>query len=61
MGNNTRLHDGIVGALILTSTLLGFYVAPTWHWVTAIVALLMLQSTFTGFCPVYFVLGKLKS
>lgn len=61
MGNNTRLHDGIVGSLILVATLLGFFVAPYWHWLAGIVAVLMLQSTFTGFCPVYFTLSKLRS
>jgi len=35
MGDNTRLHDGIAGAL-------------------------MLQSAFTGFCPVYYTLARLR-
>ncbi len=59
MGENTRLHDGIVGALILLGTLLGYYINPLWLFVPGIVSALMVQSAFTGFCPVYFTLGKL--
>jgi hypothetical protein len=60
MGENTRLHDGIAGALILAGTLLGFYHNILWLWLPGIVGALMLQSAFSGFCPVYFTLGKLR-
>ncbi len=60
MGENTRLHDGIAGALILAGTLLGALVHPYWYWVPGIVGALMLQSAVTGFCPVYYTLSKLR-
>ena len=60
MGNNTGIHDGIVGALILAGTLLGVFVNVYWLWVPGIVGALMVQSAFTGFCPVYFTLSKLR-
>lgn len=60
MGENTRMHDGLAGALILIGTLLGAFVSPYWLWVPGIVSALMLQSAFSGFCPVYFTLGKLR-
>ncbi len=59
MGDNTRMHDGIVGTLILLGTLLGYYINPLWLLLPGIVSALMLQSAFTGFCPVYYTLGKL--
>jgi hypothetical protein len=59
MGENTRLHDGIAGALILLGTILGYYSHILWLLVPAVIGALMLQSAFTGFCPVYFTLGKL--
>ena len=60
MGENTRLHDGIAGALILLGTVLGYYSNNLWLLLPAIVGALMLQSAFSGFCPVYFTLGKLR-
>ncbi len=60
MGENTRMHDGIAGILILIGTLLGAFVSPYWLWVPGIVSALMLQSAFSGFCPVYFTLGKIR-
>jgi hypothetical protein len=59
MGDNTRTHDGIVGALILLGTLLGAFVHPYFYWIPGVVGALMVQSAFTGFCPVYFTLSKL--
>ncbi len=60
MGENTRMHDGIAGVLVLLGTLLGAFVSPYWLWLPGIVGALMLQSAFSGFCPVYFTLGKLR-
>jgi len=60
MGDNTRMHDGIAGALILVGTLLGYFVNPYWLAVPGVISALMLQSAFSGFCPVYFTLGKLR-
>ncbi len=60
MGDNTRMHDGIAGSLILLGTLLGFFVNLNWLVLPALVSALMVQSAFTGFCPVYYTLGKVR-
>src|ERR1041385_4453134 len=49
----TRVHDGIVGALILTGALLGLTQGAPWLYATGALAGLMISSSFTGFCPVY--------
>ena len=60
MGENTRLHDGIAGAVILVGALLSYFVSIYWLWLPGIIGALMLQSAFTGFCPVYFSIDKLR-
>lgn len=58
MTESTRkLHDAIVGLTMTAATVLGFHVNPLFFWVPGIVGALMFQSTFTGFCPVYFTLS----
>lgn len=47
------------GVLILVSLLLSQYHSVYWLWLTAVVGLNMLQASFTGFCPLARVLGKL--
>jgi len=61
MGENTRLHDGIAGALVLLGTVLGYLSNSLWLLLPASIGALMLQSAFSGFCPVYFTLGKLRA
>ncbi len=39
------------GTVILASLLLAHYVDPRWLWLTAFVGANLLQSSFTGFCP----------
>jgi hypothetical protein len=55
--------DGIVlafaGSVILVSLLLAHYHSPYWLWLTAFVGLNLLQSAFTGFCPLAVVLKKM--
>ncbi|MCB1958048.1 MAG: DUF2892 domain-containing protein [Rhodocyclaceae bacterium] len=60
MEQRTRMHDGIVGALILLGALLAAFVHPYWLLVPGLIGLLMVQSAFTGFCPVYFALDKFE-
>lgn len=55
----TQIHDGIVGAVVLLSIIFSVVGPTAWLWVAAIVAILLISSTFTGFCPVYYVLNKL--
>ncbi|MGE0188687.1 MAG: DUF2892 domain-containing protein [Steroidobacteraceae bacterium] len=47
------------GVVILVSLGLGYYVNVNWHWLTAFVGANLLQSSFTGFCPLAMVLKKL--
>jgi hypothetical protein len=54
----TRVHDGIVGAMVATGSLLGLTQGPVWLYATAALGALMVSSTFTGFCPVYFILDR---
>lgn len=57
----TKIHDGIVGAVILASVLLGLSVHLQWLHVAGAIGALMVSSAFTGFCPVYFILDRLGS
>ncbi|MEI8296638.1 MAG: DUF2892 domain-containing protein [Pseudomonadota bacterium] len=47
------------GTMILVSLLLAHYVSPAWLWVTAFVGANLLQSSFTGFCPLAKMLQRL--
>jgi hypothetical protein len=47
------------GLMILASLALAHYVSPNWLWLTAFVGANLLQASFTGFCPLAKVLGKL--
>ena len=58
MNNKRRIHDGIAGALIAGGVALGYYVDPLWLWLPGLLGVTLLQSGFTGFCPVYFVLDR---
>ena len=49
---------GIAGAFVLLSVALGYFVNPWWFAFTAFVGLNLLQSAFTGWCPMMWLLGK---
>lgn len=53
-----RIHDGIVGAVITLGVALGYALHPAWLLVPSIIGITLIQSAFTGFCPVYFVLDR---
>ena len=57
--NKRRIHDGIAGLLITLGVLLGYYVNPCWLFLPGILGIILVQSAFTGFCPVYFTLDKI--
>lgn len=59
MKTKIKIHDGLVGAVILTSVVLGLAVNASWLYVAGGIGALMVSSTFTGFCPVYFILNKI--
>lgn len=48
----------IAGFFILLSVTLGFLVSPYWYLFTAFVGLNLLQSAFTGLCPMENILEK---
>lgn len=58
MKNKIKMHDGIVGALILLSVVLAVNVNAQWIYLAGAISALMVISAFTGFCPVYFILNK---
>jgi len=58
MQTKIKVHDGIVGATILMSVVLAMTVNPQWLYLAGVIAVLMVASAFTGFCPVYFILNK---
>lgn len=55
-----RMHDGIVGAVIAGGVALGYWMSPAWLLLPGIVGVLLIQSAFTGFCPVYYTLDRLN-
>ena len=59
MQTKTKIHDGIVGVIMLAGIVLGLKVDARWLYLPGVVSVLMISSAFTGFCPVYFVLNKL--
>lgn len=50
----------IGGTVVLTTSLLAQYINPAWNYVTMAVGAILLQSTFTGFCPMKMILQKFK-
>lgn len=46
-----RLVLAFAGTMILVSLVLAYYFSPLWLWLTAFVGFNLLQSAFTGFCP----------
>ena len=54
-----RTLRGIAGVFLLISLLLAHFVSPLWLWFTAFIGLNLLQSAFTNWCPMMWVLQKL--
>lgn len=53
-----KMLRGIAGAFILLSLLLAHYVSLNWLWFTAFVGANLLQSAFTNWCPMMWMLKK---
>lgn len=51
----------LAGGMVGISLLLGYYVTPAWLLLAAFVALNLMQSAFTGFCPAEKFLGGRQS
>ena len=47
------------GTFVILSVALGWFVSPWWYLFTVFVGLNLLQSSFTEFCPLERVLGRL--
>jgi len=54
-----RLVMRFAGTMILVSLLLSVVHSPYWLWFTAFVGANLLQSSFTGFCPLAIILKKI--
>jgi len=48
----------VAGTMVLASLALGWWIHPAWLLVTAFVGANLLQSAFTGWCPLMTVLRK---
>jgi hypothetical protein len=48
----------IAGVFVLLSLLLGYYLSPYFYLFTGFVALNLIQSAFTHWCPMMWFLGK---
>jgi hypothetical protein len=57
--NIDKLVLAIAGLLILVSVSLAVTISIGWLWLTGIVGAMMLQSAFTGFCPMALILKAL--
>jgi hypothetical protein len=57
--NVDRMVAAFAGSFILLSLALAHFHHPGWLWFTAFVGANLLQSAFTGFCPLALVLKAL--
>lgn len=55
---NDNIIRRFAGVFILVSVALGYWVHPAWLLFTAFVGVNLLQSSFTGFCPLERMLGR---
>ena len=56
--NIDRIVLAFAGTMILLSVALAHFVSPWWLLLTVFVGANLLQSAFTGFCPLALVLSK---
>jgi len=57
--NIDRLVFAVAGSFILLSIILSLIHSPYWLFFTAFVGANLLQSSFTGFCPMAIILKKI--
>jgi len=57
--NVDRIVMAFAGTVILATVLLAVYHNINWLWLTGFVGLNLLQSSFTGFCPLATILKKM--
>ncbi len=56
--NIDRVVFMFAGVVTLMSVVLGYYITPYWFVLTGFAGLNMIQSAFTGFCPLAILLRK---
>jgi hypothetical protein len=49
----------LAGSMVLTGLALGHYLSPWWLLLPTFVAVNLIQSAFTGFCPAEMILRKI--
>ncbi|AZZ99805.1 MULTISPECIES: DUF2892 domain-containing protein [unclassified Pseudoalteromonas] len=49
----------IAGSMLILSFLLTWFMDPRWVWFSVFIALNLIQSAFTGWCPMMTLLKKL--
>jgi hypothetical protein len=54
-----RVVMGFAGTMVLLSLTLSYLVSPYWLLLAVFVGVNLLQSSFTGFCPLAIILKKL--
>jgi hypothetical protein len=54
-----QLVLAVAGSMVLLSALLAWVFSPVWLLLTAFVGVNLLQSAFTGFCPLATILKKM--
>lgn len=54
-----RIVRAVAGAFVLTSILLAYFININWLWLGVFVAVNLLQSSFTKFCPLENILNVL--
>jgi hypothetical protein len=57
--NIDRIVMRVAGCMILASLALAYLVSPYWLFLAAFVGLNLIQASFTGLCPLVFLLRKL--
>lgn len=57
---NENVIRRFAGVFILASLALGWFVSPLWLLFTAFVGVNLLQSSFTGFCPLERIMGRFR-
>ncbi|MGB5736227.1 MAG: DUF2892 domain-containing protein [Thiohalocapsa sp.] len=53
-----RIVLAVAGSFVVVSAILAATVSPLWLWFTGFVGVNLLQSAFTGFCPLATILKK---
>ena len=54
----TNIIHAVAGVMILTGLILAYWVHPNWIFLPAFVGFNLLQSAFSGFCPLEIILRR---